>query len=216
MEHECAGSAAPGQSKLAPANLSFTFKEQQLHLCYSFHKWITTFAKTKMKFTKTKMEFTVSFKAAEFGLVGWLVYTKLENRIKKWNRPQAQSRGLAAWLILIVDGLAWFPHLISSVGEIIIISLIIIIINSLFLQFLRCSCHAPLMHPVVGCCINSIHTNFLLNNNYDLSSYWSLWSCWQGNQWVKRSCSVDSRTSAKLLRPVHSTVAFLVQTWSNA
>lgn len=36
-----------------------------------------------MKFTKTKMEFTVSFKAAEFGLVGWLVYTKLENRIKK-------------------------------------------------------------------------------------------------------------------------------------
>lgn len=51
VEHQCAGRTA--QPKRAPANLSFTFKQPRLHPCYSFHKWITTFAKTKTKFTKT-------------------------------------------------------------------------------------------------------------------------------------------------------------------
>lgn len=99
VEHKCAGSAAPRSSKLTPAKLSFPFKERHIHLIY-FTSDLLPLQKPKSSLPKRRCSLwphskRLSLDLSVLSLPSWLVYIKLESRVKKWTDHKLKAE---VWL----------------------------------------------------------------------------------------------------------------------
>lgn len=123
IPHECAGSAAPGQSNTLQLTYHLRSKSSSFIRVIHFISQLLPLQKPKWSLLKPtcsllpqskRLSFDLSFFHCPVGLftLHW------EAGLGKWNRPQAQSRGLAVGLMIIVDGWGWFPNLISSLAGI--------------------------------------------------------------------------------------------------